>query len=76
MGLKASACFGRAKHRSVGNGESVIWGEGFGVCPRTKPSPKVAQTLKKTGLRLNTGVAFAVLTSDVDQETMVSAEME
>ncbi|XP_042390102.1 glucose-1-phosphate adenylyltransferase large subunit 1-like isoform X1 [Zingiber officinale] len=72
VGLKASACFGRVKRRSVGNGESVIWGEGFGAGPRTKQSPKAPQTVKKTGLRLNAGgVAFAVLTSDVNQETMV-----
>ncbi|XP_074566545.1 glucose-1-phosphate adenylyltransferase large subunit 1-like isoform X2 [Curcuma longa] len=59
VGLKANVCFGRAKRRSVGSG---IWGEGC---------PKILKRRTSFGVRIKTGVAFAVLTSDVNQDTMV-----
>lgn len=64
VGLKANVCFGRAKRRSVVG--SKIWGEGAGGCP------KILKRTSSFGVRIKTGAAFAVLTSDVNQETMVS----
>lgn len=65
VGLKANVCFGRAKRSSVG---SKIWGEGVGGFP------KILKRRSSFGVRIKTGAAFAVLTSDVNQETMVSQE--
>ncbi|KAG6531164.1 hypothetical protein ZIOFF_004938 [Zingiber officinale] len=62
VGLKANVCFGRAKRRSIGSG---IWGEGVRGCP------EILKRRSSFGARIKTGVALAVLTSDVNQETMV-----
>ncbi|URE34609.1 hypothetical protein MUK42_05998 [Musa troglodytarum] len=75
VGSMANACFSQVKRGSVGCGESGIWGDGIGNGPKTTKvwDSKVAKSLKSRssfGGR-KTGVAFSVLTSDVNQETMV-----
>ncbi|CAD5166896.1 unnamed protein product [Musa acuminata subsp. malaccensis] len=75
VGSMANACFSQVKRASVGCRESGIWGDGIGNGPKTTKvwDSKVAKSLKTRssfGGR-KTGVAFSVLTSDVDQETMV-----
>lgn len=79
VGSMANACFSQVKRASVGCRESGIWGDGIGNGPKTTKvwDSKVAKSLKTRssfGGR-KTGVAFSVLTSDVDQETMVSESL-
>ncbi|RRT70810.1 hypothetical protein B296_00036156 [Ensete ventricosum] len=70
VGLKANVCFSQVMRRSVGSGESGIWGDGIGGGLKIKEwETKVVKGVKR---RSSSGAAVAVLTSDVNQETMVS----
>ncbi|RWV84576.1 hypothetical protein GW17_00053698 [Ensete ventricosum] len=69
VGLKANVCFSQVMRRSVGSGESGIWGDGIGGGLKIKEwETKVVKGVKR---RSSSGAAVAVLTSDVNQETMV-----
>ena len=74
VGMKANVCFGQVKRRSVGSGESGIWGEGIGGGGGGGLKIKVWETKVVKGVRRRNslGAAVAVLTSDVSEETMVS----
>ncbi|XP_065044706.1 glucose-1-phosphate adenylyltransferase large subunit 1-like isoform X1 [Musa acuminata AAA Group] len=73
VGMKANVCFGQVKRRSVGSGESGIWGEGIGGGGGGGLKIKVWETKVVKGVRRRNslGAAVAVLTSDVSEETMV-----
>ncbi|RRT86106.1 hypothetical protein B296_00000189 [Ensete ventricosum] len=76
VGSMANAWFSQVKRGSVGCGESGIWGDGIGIGPKTTKvwDSKVAKSLKSRRSSFGgrkTGVAFSVLISDVNQETMV-----
>ncbi|CAD5179552.1 unnamed protein product [Musa acuminata subsp. malaccensis] len=72
VGMKANVCFGQVKRRSVGSGESGIWGEGIGGGGGgLKIKVWETKVVKGVKRRNSLGAAVAVLTSDVSEETMV-----
>ncbi|URE08747.1 hypothetical protein MUK42_21804, partial [Musa troglodytarum] len=75
VGVKANVCFSQVKRRSVGSGESGIWGEGIGGggggCGGLKIKVWETKVVKGVKWRSPLGAAVAVLTSDVSEETMV-----
>ncbi|XP_064970137.1 glucose-1-phosphate adenylyltransferase large subunit 1-like isoform X1 [Musa acuminata AAA Group] len=71
VGMKANVCFGQVKRRSVGSGESGIWGEGIGGGGGLKIKVWETKVVKGVKRRNSVGAAVAVLTSDVSEETMV-----
>ncbi|CAL9096539.1 unnamed protein product [Musa acuminata var. zebrina] len=74
VGMKANVCFGQVKRRSVGSGESGIWGEGIGGGGgggSLKIKVWETKVVKGVKRRNSLGAAVAVLTSDVSEETMV-----
>lgn len=67
VGLKANVQLSQVKNGGVGSGESVIWGKR--LCSRVAKKSVKSRSLDGSG---KSGVAFSVLTSDVNKKTLVS----